>query len=80
MRCQYCDKRLGIIQRLKGESFCSPEHAELHSGLYLKRLRDSITESTPDKPEHEDPEEPGAKREPPKAGASGRTFAHAPNR
>jgi hypothetical protein len=49
MVCQYCNKRLGIIQRLKGQSFCSLEHQELHFGLSFERLRDSVTEITPNK-------------------------------
>src|SRR5271163_3036049 len=46
MVCQYCNKRLGLIQRLKGQTFCSPEHQELHFGLSFERLRESVTEST----------------------------------
>ena len=49
MVCQYCNKRLGLIQRLKGMSFCSLEHQELHFGLSFERLRDSVTEITPNK-------------------------------
>src|SRR5579863_5962503 len=48
MRCQYCNKRLGVIQLLKGESFCSAEHRELNFGLSFERLRDSVAEFTPD--------------------------------
>jgi hypothetical protein len=47
MVCQYCNKRLGIIQRLKGQQFCSLEHQELHFGLSFERLRESVTESLP---------------------------------
>jgi len=61
MICQYCKKRLGIIQRLKGLSFCSLEHQELYFGLSFERLRDSVTEYTPYKPK---PERPEAKPEP----------------
>lgn len=78
MVCQYCNKRLGIIQRLKGLSFCSLEHQELHFGLSFERLRESVTEFTP-KPKLEKPEaklepaqaelkEPQAKTEQPQAG------------
>src|SRR5271155_913871 len=61
MNCQYCNKRLGIIQRLKGLSFCSAEHQELHFGLSFERLRASVAEFTPDKPE---PDQSPAKPEP----------------
>jgi hypothetical protein len=47
MVCQYCNKRLGILQRLKGQQFCSLEHQELHFGLSFERLRESVTESLP---------------------------------
>jgi hypothetical protein len=43
MVCQYCNKRLGLIQRLKGLSFCSAEHQELHFGLSFERLRASVS-------------------------------------
>ncbi len=46
MVCQYCNKRLGLIQRLKGQSFCSAEHQELHFGLSFERLRASVSEPT----------------------------------
>ena len=49
MVCQYCNKRLGLIQRLKGQSFCSAEHQELHFGLSFERLRASVSEATPPK-------------------------------
>ena len=65
MNCQYCNKRLGIIQRLKGQSFCSAEHQELHFGLSFERLRASVAEFTPDKPE---PDQSRAKPEPAAAG------------
>ncbi len=47
MVCQYCNKRLGFIQRMKGLSYCCLEHQELHVGLSFERLRESITEYTP---------------------------------
>src|SRR5579859_965019 len=47
MVCQYCNKRLGIIQRLKGLSYCSLEHQELHVGLSFERLKNAATEYTP---------------------------------
>ncbi len=50
MVCQYCNKKLGMIQRLKGLSFCCLEHQELHFGLSFERLRESVTEVTPKKP------------------------------
>jgi hypothetical protein len=53
MHCQYCKKRLGIFQLLKGQSFCSAEHQELHFGLSFERLRESVAEFTPSKPKLE---------------------------
>src|ERR1700722_13101670 len=50
MYCQHCNKRLSIIQRLKGLAFCSPEHQQLHYGVSFERLRASVTEFTPPKP------------------------------
>jgi hypothetical protein len=50
MVCQYCNKRLGLLQRLKGQSFCSAEHQELHFGLSFERLRASVSETTAIKP------------------------------
>jgi len=47
MVCQYCNKRLGFMQRLKGLSYCSLEHQELHFTHSFERLRDSVTEYTP---------------------------------
>lgn len=47
MVCQYCNKRLGIIQRLKGQSFCSVEHQELHFSLSFERLHESVSGITP---------------------------------
>jgi len=63
MVCQYCNKRLGFIQRLKGLSYCSLEHQELHFGVSFERLRGSLTEST-DRPK---PELRKAKPEPAQA-------------
>ena len=56
MVCQYCKKRLGIIQRLKGQSFCSAEHQELYFGLSFERLRESVTEYSPNKAKPQRPE------------------------
>ncbi|MGB6942805.1 MAG: hypothetical protein WBE37_10445 [Bryobacteraceae bacterium] len=39
-----------MIQRLKGLQFCCLEHQELHFGLSFERLRESVTEVTPNKP------------------------------
>lgn len=50
MVCQYCNKKLGMIQRLKGLQFCCLEHQELHFGLSFERLRESVTEVTIPKP------------------------------
>lgn len=50
MVCQYCNKKLGMIQRLKGLQFCCLEHQELHFGLSFERLRESVTEVTVPKP------------------------------
>ncbi len=55
MVCQYCNKRLGFIQRMKGLQYCSLEHQELHFGVSFERLRGSLTESIPDKPKLEWP-------------------------
>src|SRR5579862_3555843 len=55
MNCQYCKKRLGIIQLLKRQSFCSAEHQELHFGLSFERLRESVEELTPSRPKLELP-------------------------
>jgi hypothetical protein len=64
MFCQYCNKKLGIIQRLKGLQFCSLEHQELHFGLSFERLRESVTEVTVPKVK---PLWPQAKQDPPPA-------------
>src|ERR1700734_1750860 len=56
MVCQYCNKRLGFIQRMKGLSYCSIEHQELHFSLSFDRLRGSLSESPPDRPKPELPE------------------------
>jgi hypothetical protein len=50
MRCEYCNKRLSIIQRLKGQTYCSVEHQELHFSMGFERLRESLSDFTPDKP------------------------------
>ena len=53
MHCEYCKKRLGIIQLLKGQSFCSAEHQELYFGLSFERLRQSVSEFTSNRPKPE---------------------------
>ncbi len=42
MRCQYCDKRLGITKRLKGDTFCSLEHQELYFNAQSNVLYDRL--------------------------------------
>ena len=49
MVCPYCNKRLGIVQRLKGLSFCSVEHQDLYFGLSFERLRESVSEYAPNR-------------------------------
>ncbi len=62
MFCQYCNKKLGMIQRLKGLQFCCLEHQELHFGLSFERLRESVTEVTVPRRKLPRPE---AKQDPP---------------
>lgn len=54
MHCHYCGKRLAISKVLRGHTFCSREHQELHlsSGATeaLDRLRDSFDPSLPRRP------------------------------
>ena len=42
MRCQYCDKRLGITKRLKGDTFCSLEHQELYFNAQSNEFYDRL--------------------------------------
>ncbi len=66
MFCQYCNKKLGMIQRLKGLQFCCLEHQELHFGLSFERLRESVTDVTPKRLK---PLWPEAKQDLPAAGS-----------
>src|SRR5580700_2520189 len=54
MRCQYCQKRLGVTKLLKGETFCSAEHRELHldaqAAASYERLRASFNDPLPKEP------------------------------
>jgi len=53
MRCQYCNKRLGIVDILRGREYCSPEHRQLHLNASLtayERLSASFTDPAPKKP------------------------------
>jgi hypothetical protein len=56
MRCQYCDKRLGITQRLKREQFCCAEHRELQIRIDFERLHTALKEPATVKPKVERPE------------------------
>lgn len=54
MNCQYCGKRLSFTRRLKGHTFCSLEHQELHYGggtAAFERLRDSFDNTPAKKPD-----------------------------
>ncbi len=53
MRCLYCDKRLGIIDLMRGREYCSPEHRQLHLDASLtayNRLSASFAYPAPKKP------------------------------
>ncbi len=45
MRCQYCDKRLGITKLLKGDTFCSLEHQELYLNAQGEAAYERLLES-----------------------------------
>ncbi len=70
MRCQYCQKRLGVTKLLKGETFCSAEHRELHldaqAAASYERLRASFNDPLPKEPL---PERSETKPEPAPAGS-----------
>src|SRR5580704_8474349 len=70
MRCQYCQKRLGVTKLLKGETFCSAEHRELHldaqAAASYERLRASFNDPLPKEPL---PERSETKLEPAPAGS-----------
>ena len=60
MRCQYCNKRVGIAKQLKGQPFCSDEHRDLYlhgsANEVIERLRSSFTEFAPKRLDAERPE------------------------
>jgi hypothetical protein len=45
MRCQYCDKRLGITKLLKGDTFCSLDHQELYLNAQAEAAYERLVES-----------------------------------
>jgi hypothetical protein len=47
MRCEYCDKRLGLLKRMKGDRYCTPEHRELHYKASIESLRASLAWDAP---------------------------------